>query len=336
MRMPISRVRSVTDTSMMFMMPTPPTSSEMPAIAESISVIVPVMMPSDVGDLGRVLHVEVGRLAGVDAVPLQQQLADLALGVGHQLARCGPSTMIASTLSNFEPCSRFCTVVYGIRTMSSWSSPTMLAPLRSSTPMTRNGMFLMRIVWSSGLVVWNSLATSVWPMTQTLAAEVTSRSVKKPPACERPVADDEVVGADAEHLLRLPVGVAVDDLAAGARPAATAARTAGHSVGDGVGVGRRSASARRLSRTPPLLAAAGKDDDDVGAEALELALHQRAGALADRHHGRDRGDADDHAEHGQAGAQLVLGQGAQGDAEGEEEVHGPSALTPASRRQLFG
>ena len=34
MRIPISRVRSVTDTSMMFMMPTPPTSSEIPAIEQ--------------------------------------------------------------------------------------------------------------------------------------------------------------------------------------------------------------------------------------------------------------------------------------------------------------
>ena len=32
-RIPISRVRSVTDTNMMFMMPMPPTSSEMPAMA---------------------------------------------------------------------------------------------------------------------------------------------------------------------------------------------------------------------------------------------------------------------------------------------------------------
>ena len=32
-RMPISRVRSVTETSMMFMMPMPPTTSEMPAMA---------------------------------------------------------------------------------------------------------------------------------------------------------------------------------------------------------------------------------------------------------------------------------------------------------------
>ena len=36
-RIPISRVRSVTETSMMFIMPMPPTSSEMPAMPPSIS-----------------------------------------------------------------------------------------------------------------------------------------------------------------------------------------------------------------------------------------------------------------------------------------------------------
>ena len=35
LRMPISRVRSVTETIMMFMMPMPPTSSEMAAMAVS-------------------------------------------------------------------------------------------------------------------------------------------------------------------------------------------------------------------------------------------------------------------------------------------------------------
>src|SRR5512135_1117640 len=39
MRMPISRVRSVTDTSMMFMMPMPPTRSETDAMAPRSRVI---------------------------------------------------------------------------------------------------------------------------------------------------------------------------------------------------------------------------------------------------------------------------------------------------------
>ena len=42
MRRPISRVRSVTLTSMMFMMPMPPTSSETAAMAASSSVSAPV------------------------------------------------------------------------------------------------------------------------------------------------------------------------------------------------------------------------------------------------------------------------------------------------------
>ena len=43
MRRPISRVRSVTETSMMFMIPMPPTSSDTPAIAASSVVIVRVV-----------------------------------------------------------------------------------------------------------------------------------------------------------------------------------------------------------------------------------------------------------------------------------------------------
>ena len=45
-RMPISRVRSVTETSMMFMMPMPPTTRLTPATAASSPVRVPVMVDS--------------------------------------------------------------------------------------------------------------------------------------------------------------------------------------------------------------------------------------------------------------------------------------------------
>ena len=40
LRRPISRIRSVTDTSMMFITPMPPTSSEMPAMPPSSTVSV--------------------------------------------------------------------------------------------------------------------------------------------------------------------------------------------------------------------------------------------------------------------------------------------------------
>ena len=42
-RRPISRVRSVTETYMIFMMPIPPTSSEIPATAASSTVIMSVV-----------------------------------------------------------------------------------------------------------------------------------------------------------------------------------------------------------------------------------------------------------------------------------------------------
>ena len=44
LRMPISRVRSDTDTSIMFMMPMPPTSREMPAMATSTTIMVSIMV----------------------------------------------------------------------------------------------------------------------------------------------------------------------------------------------------------------------------------------------------------------------------------------------------
>ena len=44
LRMPISRVRSVTDTSMMFMMPMPPTSSEMLAMPVSTTMTMLIIL----------------------------------------------------------------------------------------------------------------------------------------------------------------------------------------------------------------------------------------------------------------------------------------------------
>ena len=44
LRMPISRVRSVTDTSMMFMMPMPPTTREMAAIPPTAAESPPMML----------------------------------------------------------------------------------------------------------------------------------------------------------------------------------------------------------------------------------------------------------------------------------------------------
>ena len=75
MRKPISRVRSVTDTSMMFMMPMPPTISDTPAMPASSVVIVPIaaVRMSAISSGGA--HDEVVVLPGHDLVARAQQHA---------------------------------------------------------------------------------------------------------------------------------------------------------------------------------------------------------------------------------------------------------------------
>jgi hypothetical protein len=58
----------------------------------------------------------------------------------------------------------------------------MLPPLRSSTPTTLNGTFLMRIEEPTALPPGNRLSATVAPSTATLADERTSTSVKKSPS----------------------------------------------------------------------------------------------------------------------------------------------------------
>ncbi len=60
------------------------------------------------------------------------------------------------------------------------------------------------------------------------------------------------------------------------------------------------------------------DVDHVGARSLDLLLDGRLSTLAERHHGDDRADADDHAEHSQHRAHLVAVQRLQGDPQRHE------------------
>jgi hypothetical protein len=56
-------------------------------------------------------------------------------------------------------------------------------------------------------------------------------------------------------------------------------------------------------------------------------LHQSARALADGDHRGDGGNANDHAQHREAGPHAVFGQGSHRDPQGDEEIHvrAPSA-----------
>ncbi len=79
----------------------------------------------------------------------------------------------------------------------------------------------------------------------------------------------------------------------------------GVGVGDGEAVGAAHAAARAGSG-----GAAGEDGDDVASEGGDLGLDLGLGAVADADHGDDGAHADDDAQRGEEGAQLVAPQGA--------------------------
>ena len=76
MRTPISRVRSVTLTSMMFMIPMPPTSSDTAAMLASSGVSVSRALLLRARDLGQVADREVVVGARREVVPVAQELRD--------------------------------------------------------------------------------------------------------------------------------------------------------------------------------------------------------------------------------------------------------------------
>ena len=82
LRMPISRVRSFTDTNMMFMMPTPPMASVSTPMNESTTLSPVVMPPICLHVLDRVVDVErplVGRVEAQALAELVPHLTDRLL-----------------------------------------------------------------------------------------------------------------------------------------------------------------------------------------------------------------------------------------------------------------
>ncbi len=91
MRRPISRVRSVTDTSMMFMIPMPPTSSETPAMPASSVVIVLVVSVRTLTISSERPDHEVVRIAGIDLVARRAGARVMAVGdAGDVFGRLPP------------------------------------------------------------------------------------------------------------------------------------------------------------------------------------------------------------------------------------------------------
>ena len=85
-RNPISRVRSVTETSMMFMIPMPPTASETPATAASRSASVRALASRVAAMSARLRIGEIVVLARLQAVALAQQRLRVFLRAAHAFA----------------------------------------------------------------------------------------------------------------------------------------------------------------------------------------------------------------------------------------------------------
>ena len=134
--MPISRVRSVTETSMMFMMPMPPTSRLTAAMAPSSAVSTPVTLASVSAISRHVVHREVVLLARADAAALAHQRLDLRAWPGRSRSRVARRTQISAdvAVAGDAPLQGRAAAS---ATKSSWSCRRWTGPLAASTPITR-------------------------------------------------------------------------------------------------------------------------------------------------------------------------------------------------------
>ena len=160
MRTPISRVRSVTFTSMMFMTPMPPTSSEIAAIEPS-------------------------RIVSVFCVSVAVSRSEAMLRIWKSTVRwrASSSCSTASCVSSMRETSSTATVmlrrnrwpkrrrppvVYGTNTTSSWSVPLGDAPRSAATPITWKSTFFSTMCLPIGSVPSGKrLSATVWPSTTT-------------------------------------------------------------------------------------------------------------------------------------------------------------------------
>src|SRR3984893_4218279 len=209
-RNPISRVRSVTESSMMFMMPIPPTSSDTPATLASSTVIVRLARSSVRDSSSSVICSRPGALplmtlATCGLMPLPNATDDCVCttkssgAASRMWCRLRSNSTIALETLVVSPAERDVrvmllsllrlssrwTVVSGTYTASNWSSPTapVVAQLvLANTPTTLKGWFQMRTCWPTGLVpAPNNFSYATLPSTSTCSLASNSRSEKNRP-----------------------------------------------------------------------------------------------------------------------------------------------------------
>ena len=132
-RRPISRVRSVTLTSMMFITPMPPTSRLTAATAPS-SMVITLVVPDSVSAnclVSSTLKLSSSLLESLRSSRSSWVSADLM-----RLVSLAGSTETSKVLTLVLPVTRRCRVLSGISTTSSWSLPNEPWPLLLNSPMT--------------------------------------------------------------------------------------------------------------------------------------------------------------------------------------------------------
>ena len=227
MRMPISRVRSVTETSRMFMMPMPPTTSEIEATDASSSAMTRLLSSAALVMSLRLLTLKSFGLARLDVVALRQRVGDLVQRGRHQLAGSRACTKMMWTKPvelrlEAERVRRRGVKIALRRWLAACArrgdaqdlelgggerdqdrrrpgpGRSRTGPCAASTPITCMGTPLTRIVAPTGF--WcspNRFFSTVWPSRQTRGGVALVLVRHRPPGDHRPVADREVARRDA-------------------------------------------------------------------------------------------------------------------------------------------
>ena len=181
MRMPISRVRSVTETSIMFMMPMPPTTSEIAATLTSKIVSDWLADCTVESTCDRFWMV---KSSSSEFVILWRCSSNCCTSFWTLFTFAGlfaVKTMLFTYWLWFRRC---IAVLRGMKTMSSAFAPKPVEPFDASVPTTVKGTLLMRTCWPTGsMPAEKRLSTTVCPRTATFLPLCSSESEMKLPSC---------------------------------------------------------------------------------------------------------------------------------------------------------
>ena len=321
-RSPISRIRSDTETSMMFITPMPPTSREMPAMPPSrmVSVLV-VAVAAWTSDCWLAIEKSAVVAVTLCRVSSAAYASWYAAESRRSDARPGDRSWTPNRRRGAAQHLLGRAVSGSPRGRPRRSPP--VDPLAASTPITVNWMPLTFTVWPTPEPEpAEQLSTVVAPSTITWRAASSSAAVIEPAGDRvraRTVSQSGVVAVTVVVQVLAPAvstgrrsctGATLRDVRRHGRVAQRG--RVGHRQG-----GRRAAPAADAAGGR----AAGGDDQQVAAQAVDLGLDLLLSALAQADRQGDRRDADPDAEHGQQRPHPVRADRLQGDPQGLGPPH---------------